>query len=399
MEAVMFVDPRLKLRKAQSVGLLDKLCEKMELTASQIDEAAGRYEGAGTWLSGADDPALRSLTIYLQGSTAIGTTVRPRGRCEHDVDLVAHVSASGGLSPSALKKLIGDRLKANAHYAAILEEMARCWRLAYANKFHLDITPSIPNLSCPRGGELVPDKALRIWKPSNPRGYRAAFKRRAALMPRMRLLRAEDAARADVEAYPRDTGFKGILRRSVQIAKRHRDVYFEDLDQSLAPLSVIITTLAALSYERCVATAVYESEMDVLCDVLRHMTDFIGYEEPSAGGVGWAIWNETTIGENFAEKWNSEPARAEAFFAWHARALADLEHLTDGDGLDEMSRRMTDAFGRRPVKEVLDEVVADVGAARGSGSLAVAPGIGLLDALASPAAATTVRPNTFFGAA
>jgi hypothetical protein len=48
---------------------------------------------------------------------------------------------------------------------------------------------------------------------------------------------------------------------------------------------------------------------------------------------------------------------------------------------------------------VLDEVVADVGAARGSGSLAVAPGIGLLDALASPAAATTVRPNTFFGAA
>ena len=37
----------------------------------------------------------------------------------------------------------------------------------------------------------------------------------------------------------------------------------------------------------------------------------------------WYIWNETTHGENFAEKWNRRPERAEAFFAWHARFYSD----------------------------------------------------------------------------
>ena len=398
----MFVDARVKARKVQSVGLLDKLCETLELTAVQGEEAAQRYEGAGAWLSEADDPILRSLTIYLQGSTAIGTTVRPRGRWEHDVDLVAHVAISGGMGPAALKKMIGDRLMANGRYAKILEEMARCWRLDYAGKFHLDVTPSIPNPRCAQGGELVPDRALRIWKPSNPKGYRSAFQRRAILMPRMRLFKAEglatDRTRADAEPYPREAGFKGVLRRTVQIAKRHRDVYFDGLEPGLAPLSVIITTLAALSYELCVSSMVYDDELDLLCDVIRRMPSFVAYEEPSAGGVGWAIWNETTAGENFAEKWNREPERAEAFFAWHRRALSDLEHLADGEGLDAVSRRMTDAFGSRPVKEVLDAMTAEVNAARLNGALSVAPGVGLVSSSAAPARATTVRPNTFFGA-
>ena len=33
--------------------------------------------------------------------------------------------------------------------------MPRCWRLSYANEFHMDITPSIPNPNCRFGGELV----------------------------------------------------------------------------------------------------------------------------------------------------------------------------------------------------------------------------------------------------
>lgn len=398
----MFVDTRVKARKVQSVGVLDRLCETLELTGAQREEAARRYEGVGAWLSEADDLILRTLSIYLQGSTAIGTTVRPRGQCEHDVDGVAHVATPGGLGPAALKKVIGDRLKANARYAAILVEMARCWRLDYAGKFHLDITPSIPNPGCAQGGELVPDKALRIWKPSNPKGYRAVFERRAALTPRMRLFKSEglatDHARTDVEPYPRRAGFKGILRRAVQIAKRHRDVYFDGSDPNLAPLSVIVTTLAALSYELCVATNIYENELDLLCDVIGHMPDFIEFHDPATGGVGWAIWNETTDGENFAEKWNREPERAEAFFAWHRRALSDLEHLTDGEGLDALSRRMTDAFGSRPVKEVLDAMTAEVNAARVAGALSVAPGIGLVSSAAASARATMVRPNTFFGA-
>jgi hypothetical protein len=45
----------------------------------------------------------------------------------------------------------------------------------YAGEFHLDITPSIPNPGCPKGGVLVPDKAQQAWTPSNPKGYKTLF--------------------------------------------------------------------------------------------------------------------------------------------------------------------------------------------------------------------------------
>ena len=146
-----------------------------------------------TWLAEAESPLLRTLSIYLQGSTALGTTVKPIGRNELDVDLVAHMRNLGMLPPATVKKIIGDRLRANGNYARLLVEMPRCWRLDYANEFHLDITPSIRNRECTNGGELVPDKALKEWKASNPKGYASVFQRRAALQPRIRASKSEGA--------------------------------------------------------------------------------------------------------------------------------------------------------------------------------------------------------------
>ena len=124
--------------------------------------AKERYEGVGGCLALSDDPVLKAIAIYLQGSTALRTTVKPIGVNEHDVDLVAHVpDRDVPISPAALKKAIGDSLRANGNYAPLLEEMPRCWRLKYANEFHMDITPSIPNPNCRFGGELVPDKTLK----------------------------------------------------------------------------------------------------------------------------------------------------------------------------------------------------------------------------------------------
>jgi hypothetical protein len=127
---------------------------------------------------------LASSSIYLRGSTALGTTVKPIGRNEYDVDLVCHIPGlARWLRPALCKQLVGDRLKESQRYRAILEEKPRCWRPNYANEFHLDITPSIPSEACVNRGELVPDKALRCWKASNPKDYRDAFQRRAELVP------------------------------------------------------------------------------------------------------------------------------------------------------------------------------------------------------------------------
>jgi Second Messenger Oligonucleotide or Dinucleotide Synthetase domain len=394
-----YLAERSQLRQSQLVGLLEEACQYLEPSEHQSDLAKQRYEGVGDWLARSDHWLLASIAIRLQGSVAIGTAVKPVGANEHDVDLVAHVADLEPLvSPAMLKRRIGDRLRDNGNYAPLLVEMPRCWRLDYANEFHLDITPSIPNPECRLGGELVPDKTLKTWKASNPMGYRAKFERRAALQPRIRsaFARAYDSARADeqIESYPEEMRLKGILRRIVQIAKRHRDLHFIDDDQGLAPLSIIITTLASRAYEFCATRFVYDHELDFVVDVLRRMPDMLenGVFE---GRTVWLLWNQTTAGENFCEKWNWHPQRARAFFAWHAKAVADFEQLTTVQGLDQVRRLLGDVFGAAPATKAMDSLTERVSLARAASRLSVTRPAGLIVGTAS--GATQVRANTFFG--
>lgn len=393
----MLIGEDLLVRKTELLGVLERLCQGLELTDSQFQSAKERYEAVGTWLAAAENPTLRALAIYLQGSTALGTTVKPISRNEHDVDLVAHIrGVSYSTAPAIIKKLIGDRLRMNGRYVPLLEEMPRCWRLNYANEFHLDITPSIVNPACGSGGELVPDKKVKEWCASNPKGYKGLFDQRASIRPRLRVLEAavEKRLRAEIEPYPMSQGPKGILRRVVQILKRHRDYHFLDEDASVAPISVVITTLASRSYEYCVSRSVFDDEFDLLCAVIRHMPAFI--ETGLADGrPQWFIWNETTTGENFAEKWNQDASRARAFFSWHGRALADIEKLSAVDGLDSLTKSLTESFGSAPANRALAGLTHDISSARALSQLSVAPAVGL--SLRQAARGTTVRPNTFFG--
>lgn len=397
----MFIERQTQMRKAQLFLLLEQHCQRLEPTATQMERAQTSYAAVGRWLAAADDQWLCRSYIYLQGSTALGTTVKPIGQNEHDVDLICHVPGLGRwATPAQCKHLVGQRLRANQHYASILEEKPRCWRLNYTGDFHLDITPSIPNAACPNGGELVPDKLLRSWQATNPKGYRDAFKARAALVARMHVLkaRAQDGTRADadIEPFPDQPRFRSILCRIVQILKRHRDIFFNNRDVSLAPISVIITTLAAWSYEFCVRSMMFDSELDVLCAVVHHMPRFIR-RQTVAGRLRWLIPNETTVGENFAERWNSDPTLANAFFEWHAATEQTLRNLMEAQGLDSLSDGLAKAFGQTPASAVMKSMVASVTAARAGSSLGLAPQIGL--ATTTPVSRVTpVRTNTFFGA-
>ncbi|MGY3038315.1 hypothetical protein ACVIIV_007485 [Bradyrhizobium sp. USDA 4354] len=394
-----YIAERAQLRQSQLADLIEEACQHLEPSSHQREVAQQRYEGVGDWLSRSDDPLLLEIAIRLQGSVAIGTTVKPIGIAEYDVDLVAHVpDIDIAISPAMLKGRIGDHLRANGHYAPLLEEMPRCWRLNYANEFHLDITPSIPNPGCPLGGELVPDKTLKSWKASNPMGYRAKFERRAKLRARIRSAFGRTLggtlAKDSVEPYPEPMKLKGLLRRTVQIAKRHRDLEFIDDTDGLAPLSIIITTLASRVYEFCVGNLVYDHELDLIVDLLRRMPDLIETRVTDAG-VQWYLWNQTTVGENFCEKWNKHPERAAAFFQWHSKLIADVERLAAAEGLDDVRRLLGDIVGRSPANAAMDALTARVSTARSGSNLSVAKPAGLI--LGTAVGATPVRGNTFFG--
>jgi hypothetical protein len=339
---------------------------------------------------------LVSVLIYLQGSTALGTAVKPISRREFDVDLICFCAGvASGISPAVLKEAVGNRLKEHAIYARLLEEKKRCWRLNYAGDFHLDLSPTIANPFCANRGELVPDRTLQEWHPTNPRAYKTLFDERAALRPTfVRKHVAMQRDEATVEPFPVRETTKGILRRIVQLLKRHRDVFYENNTDDVAPISVIITTLAMQAYAYCVRRHVFEDEMDVLVETIRMMPHFI--ERPILDGrQGYAILNETTHGENFADNWNKDERRAPAFYTWHRQALSDFEALRDAVGQDRLSLNMERSFGSGVTGRVLGDRVDAVSDGRKSGLLSVAPLIGLTTSKA--AASTAVPANTFFG--
>ena len=200
---------------------------------------------------------------------------------------------------------------------------------------------------------------------------------------------------ATVEPFPAYQTVKGILRRTVQLLKRHRDVFFEHNTDEIAPISVVITTLAMKAYEYCIYRHVFEDELDVLVETIRMMPHFI--ERPIIDGQqAYAVWNETTQGENFAEGWNKDARKAKAFYDWHEIALADFEALRDGVGQDSLALNMQRSFGDRVANNVLEKHISTVSGARKTNSLLVAPAIGLTTTKAA-AATTAVPSNTFFG--
>ena len=386
------------MRKAATWEILEEICQSLEPTDTQYEQSKTSYETVAAWLSASDNPILKHLSLYAHGSSALGTTIRPIGREDFDVDTICRVyGLTDTTSPSVLKQIIGNRLREHALYRTMLEEKKRCWRLNYERAFHLDISPTILNPRCSNGGELVPDKSVKTWKPTNPQGYKALFERRCQLQPRLKFTKSiavDSGIRADIEAFPNRKKRKGILRRIVQLLKRHRDIMFQHVAADIAPISIIVTTLAAQSYEFCVSKFDFESELDVLIDVIRLMPHFI--ERPVVHGrMIYSVPNETTQGENFAERWNSEPQRAKAFFDWHARALRDFEHLASLEGQDVITKSLSSTLGDSVMRKVMDARTDSISSARAASRLFVAPTIGL--SLSNSAGAVEVPRNTHFG--
>jgi len=370
-------------------GMLELLCQKMELTATQYRDAQAKYEAVSNWLADSDDPRLASGLIFPQGSMRLGTTVKPLGRDEFDIDLVSQLGYAQNDSPNEVYGAVGNRLSANDTYEAILERKNRCWRLNYA-EIHMDITPAILNVRCSNGGLLVPDRELADWSPSNPNGYAIWFEERALLQPAI-LLADTATLRADIAPLPEQMRLKGPLKRIVQLCKRHRDLMFADDTNGTAPISIILTTLAALAYERMVHTARFNNEYELVAAVIKAMPDFIKINE-FAGQHIYVIDNPTTDGENFAERWNDHPERAQAFYLWHDRVVANIEKLLEAQGLDEVVRYLGDHIaGTRDAERVANLVTERITTSHAKGTLkSTALGLGLTTG-------ETVRGNTFFG--
>lgn len=387
------------LRKNYAAGVLEMTCQELELPESKREKAKTAYGAVGDWLSKCQTLGRFRPRIFPQGSMALGTTVKPLNREEFDVDLVCHLSAGDDSLPQAgVKMAVGNRLSENDTYKAMQEEYKRCWRLNYAeeSQLHLDITPAVNNRSCARGGLCVTDKDARHWQPSHPEGYVEWFDAKSKCQPRFREQLLEKsvvfAANANIEPLPENVPLKGYLRRTVQLIKRHRSLYFEKRP-ALAPISIILTTLAAKAYESCAASGtVYDTEFDLVCDVIARLPSFVEKRSNGNGGEFW-VPNETTEGENFAEKWNKDVNLAKAFYEWQPAAHRYFVGLAEaGDGQDAVMA-FNSVAGERVAKRIRERIVRNTSQARVQGVLRTGAG-GIL----SLGVGAPVARNTFFGA-
>jgi hypothetical protein len=61
-------------------------------------------------------------------------------------------------------------------------------------------------------------------------------------------------------------------------------------------------------------------------------------------------------GRELLQEMDWHPQRGLAFFAWHAKAVADFEQLTTVQGLDQVRRLPGDVFGAAPATKAMGSV-------------------------------------------
>jgi len=356
--------------------ILEEVGEALDIPESKYEEAKERYESLGEWLDREDSSISEyDPEISPQGSFLLGTVIRPESDAdEYDVDLVCLLNGSKTeFTQSSLKEAVGVEIRLYADANKMKEppeDGRRCWTLNYADdvQFHMDILPALPDeqsykllleergfASLARDDSLtgqaiaITDKTLpqfnRItddWPQSNPQGYAAWFrsKMRVQLMEQKTALAKREMIMASVDDIP-DYRVKTPLQRAIQLLKRHRDIMFAD-DGEDKPISIIITTLAAKSYnEEPTISAALQS-------ILRSMDEHIEDRD----GVAW-IANPVNPAENFADKWAEEPKKQENFNNWLECARRDFALYLRASSFQAVPDELREALGSNLVDRTL----------------------------------------------
>lgn len=323
--------------QTQLDDLLERVCEKLQITKTQKQRAETSYDALTDYLSGESSPLYDyDIDIYSQGSLRLGTTVKPRGREEYDLDLVCEVDMDAReLQPTMLLRDVAAHLQNNQRYADIMEVYDRCVRLNYKGDFHMDILPCIPDPAKGGNSVLVPDRSIQNWTPSNPKDYAAWFDGKA----KTRLV-LERLAKQEPLPEEERVDVKPPLKLMVQLVKRYRDECFKNNPDD-APISIVLTTLAGTLYKYS------ESVSATLTDYL-YQLEVLTYP----GSLPLTVENPTNQlpdGEDFSERWKEEPRLYEVFGKWVRDFKSDWDELRGLNSLPLTVEKLSGMFGEKPV--------------------------------------------------
>ncbi len=403
-------------QKNQFSEILEELGNTLDIGESQYNAVVKSYEAVGNWLSKEDSVlALYKPEILPQGSFMLGTMVKPENENDDlDIDLVCQLKGKNPYwTQEDLKQKVGDQLKSNNTYREMLDaEGRRCWTLLYRQeaktgkeKYHMDVLPSIVD----SGYRMILEKAFTateladidklairitdnqednyetetnhlVWLKSNPFGYARWFYQQATLDFVKAFLINESIK--PVPTYHKE---KLPLQRVVQILKRHRDIMFNGNENK--PISIIITTLAAKSYNK--ETNIIDALFNIMDQLPHHIEE--RYSSEHGKLIKW-ISNPVNDQENFADKWVDEPVKEENFYKWMRQVKMDIENALGKRGLQFIQESLEKPFGKIAITETFSSYGENLLKKRESGNLKMAAGTGMLGSVGS-----TIKGHNFHG--
>lgn len=344
--------------KDQLDDIYKSFVNAIDISEELFDEAEAEYIQLGEWID-KETPAYK-LSIYPQGSFALGTVIKPISDTDdYDLDLVCEFEKQYGLSSKQLKCVLKPLLTKYRRVSKIVEKR-RCWHVEYTNlpRFHMDV---VPGVNRERYIDITDHNEVNgsyEFIGSNPKGYIAWFNsrkegRRKAILEKYKAESKVIKSQADIEQI-KEYKLKTPLQKTIQLLKRHRDIMFENCSDQLKPVSIIITTLAGQLYNN------EETTFDTLSVVLNNAEGYL--LDHKVNGV-YHVDNPSYTGretENFADKWNEHPERADAFMGWVRKAKSDLisEQLYKLDRIG-MAENMKRVFGRITGDRVYNEMAEE----------------------------------------
>ncbi len=362
--------------------ILESICRKLQLSVTQYNLAESHYLAVGKWLEHESSIlAPYRPMLYPQGSLPMGTTNKPIGKEEYDLDFVCELLIDWQtIRPIDLLSKVEYRIREHADYASRMKRGNRCISLIYAHDFHLDIVPACSNSVLGEGQIRIPDRETKGWKDSNSRAYIRWFNWQAKASSR-------NMDHAEPLPLQETLEEKPALKCAVQLLKRHRDVAFKN-KSDLAPASIVLSTLAATHYQG------QESVGEAVAGILQGIAISIAQQQ----GRRLQVWNPANnVPEDLGERWENPEAYHE-FVVWIAKFNRLWQELGVAEGYADIDRLLETLFDEQPTRDVIRDAISEdaqqIAQNRVNGQLGIKPRIGTL----SPQPSSIVVPkNTFYG--
>lgn len=347
---------------------MEQLARTLDLPASKYEAAERSYRAISNWLERKESRfSASNFHVYTQGSFRLGTAIAPvQPDADYDLDVVCEFDWSKVHKTQCdLHTTLGLELIEYAERYGMERPGSwdRCWTLNYAEgaRFHIDILPCVADgrrqrelreaasigLGYVENSISITDRTHRHfnvishdWPVSNPNGYADWFyqQMRHVFDARREYMMLVEA-KADVSDIP-EFRVRTPLQLAIQILKRHRDLRFTEQDSAYRPTSIVITTLAARSYDQ------QASVFEALQAALERMEGLIDLRQ----GRPW-ISNPADPRENFADAWADEPRYRAVFSEWLEDARSDFKNAIASTSQDQFVDAWSPRLGRTLVED------------------------------------------------